>query len=482
MTTDKKDTIQADGAVLYCDGGTRPQPGFGGFGVHGYLYSKEAPKKGSGNPTQYLFEDGYKHKSLFKEGKDKKEITPINYINGFSAVPGPTTNNICEILGACTALDIAKDKGVNKVTIYTDSKLVVGGATQWLQNWKKNNWIKSDGQEVANVSYWKMLDDKMTALTQDEKTVEFKWTKGHSDCFGNNIADVLATVGVLHSTSGHLKTEIDYVSPEGYWKPKGEVHPFLSLKRLLFCTTQESNNPGEYYLADHDTDDDILGKRIADATYAYIKINEPDPVIEMIRQKQIKVCDNQNSLSAICLDQVTSSKVYETFLNYGEHCCYQRDVKRTDLVAVDKTPVTIQLEPIRLSIRAVEAVNVLCGILKTFQEDKSVFTPTDITSLIYDKDEKGKTKLKSEIGVGIKKIDIQANYAENKVTPIELFFDVDFMSRNSLKRLEDSEPEVTLITWIEADNTLRYATICKNKQGDVGIWCGFYSNMKFIFH
>lgn len=477
----KEPILKVDGIVLYCDGGTRPQPGHGGFGIHGYTYSNQTPKKGTGNQTQYLFSDGYQQKALFKEGKDKPEITPIQYISGFGTVATPTTNNVCEIVGATEALTIAKEKDSKTVTIYTDSKLVVQGASQWLQAWKKNNWIKSDGQEVANISYWKQLDDKIQELTQEDRKVEFKWTKGHSDCFGNNIADTLATIGVMHSTAGHYKTEISYHDTEGYWKTKSEVHPFLSLKRLLFCSTDTANTPGEYYLADHDKDDDILGKRIADATYAYVNIKTPDPIIEMIKKKQIEIANNQNKVVAILLDQVTNSNTYEAFSDYGEYYCYQNKPNKADLIAVDKTPVTLELEPIRLSIRAIEAVNTLAGILKVYNIDKTKFTPTDITNLFYEKDKKGNNQLKPSIGVGFKKIDVVANYDENKTTNIELFLDVDFMSRNSLKRLESSEPTITLLTWLEGSATLRYATVCTTKNGDEGIWCGFYSNMKFIF-
>lgn len=479
--TTKEAELKVDGIVLYCDGGTRPQPGHGGFGIHGYTYSNQTPKKGTGNQTQYLFSDGYQHKSLFKEGKEKKEITPIQYVSGFGTVTTPTTNNVCELVGAFEALNIAQYKDSKTITIYSDSKLVIQGATQWLPNWKNNNWTKSDGQEIANINYWKDLDNKITELTAQDKVINFKWTKGHSDCFGNNVADTLATIGVMHSTAGHYKTEIKYHDTDGFWKTKNQIHPFLTLKRLLFCSTDIANTPGEYYLADHDKDDDILGKRIADATYAYVKIKEPDPVIEMIKKKQIETCENQNKVVAILLDQVTSPNTYEAFIDYGDYYCYQPKRIKADLVAVDKTPVTLEMEPIRLSIRAIEAVNTLAGILNVYKTDKTKFTPTDITDLFYEKDKKGNNQLKSTIGVGFKKVDVVAGYEETKTTNIELFLDVDFMPRNALKKLETSDPTVTLLTWLEGGSTLRYATVCTTKEGDEGIWCGFYSNMKFIF-
>ena len=35
-----KGTVNKYGVVIYSDGGARPNPGYGGWGIHGYLYKK----------------------------------------------------------------------------------------------------------------------------------------------------------------------------------------------------------------------------------------------------------------------------------------------------------------------------------------------------------------------------------------------------------------------------------------------------------
>ena len=65
-----------------------------------------------------------------------------------------TTNNQMELLAPIKALNkIAK--GI-KVQIFTDSKYVKLGITEWIHNWKKNGWKTANKQPVKNkepVSY-----------------------------------------------------------------------------------------------------------------------------------------------------------------------------------------------------------------------------------------------------------------------------------------------------------------------------------------
>ena len=49
-----------------------------------------------------------------------------------------TTNNQMELSAAIEGLSILKEPC--NVELFTDSKYVMDGITQWIQNWKKNNW------------------------------------------------------------------------------------------------------------------------------------------------------------------------------------------------------------------------------------------------------------------------------------------------------------------------------------------------------
>ena len=67
-----------------------------------------------------------------------------------------TTNNQMELLAPIEALKKVP-KG-SKIEIFTDSKYVKSGITEWIHNWKKNGWKTADKQPVKNKELWIELD------------------------------------------------------------------------------------------------------------------------------------------------------------------------------------------------------------------------------------------------------------------------------------------------------------------------------------
>ena len=57
-----------------------------------------------------------------------------------------TTNNQMELLAPIQALK--KIPKGSKVQIFTDSKYVKSGITEWIHNWKKNGWKTANKQQV----------------------------------------------------------------------------------------------------------------------------------------------------------------------------------------------------------------------------------------------------------------------------------------------------------------------------------------------
>ena len=100
-----------------------------------------------------------------------------------------TTNNQMELSAAIEGLSILKEPC--DVELFTDSKYVMDGITQWIQNWKKNNWKTSAKKEVKNKELWQQLDQLMSY-----HQVQWHWVKGHSGDPGNETADLLANKGI----------------------------------------------------------------------------------------------------------------------------------------------------------------------------------------------------------------------------------------------------------------------------------------------
>ena len=96
-----------------------------------------------------------------------------------------TTNNQMELLASIKALK--KIPKGSKVQIFTDSKYVKSGITEWIHNWKKNGWKTANKQQVKNKELWTKLD-----LLTNEFEIDWNWVKAHSTDKLNNEVDLIA--------------------------------------------------------------------------------------------------------------------------------------------------------------------------------------------------------------------------------------------------------------------------------------------------
>jgi ribonuclease HI len=135
---------------IYTDGACRGNPGPGGWGA------------------------------LLVCGEERREIS------GSEAM---TTNNRMELCAAIGGLGALKRRCA--VKLYTDSKYVLQGATEWLPNWKARGWRTAARAPVKNQDLWERLDS--VASAQD---IEWHWVKGHSGHEENEYVDQLANVAI----------------------------------------------------------------------------------------------------------------------------------------------------------------------------------------------------------------------------------------------------------------------------------------------
>ena len=101
-----------------------------------------------------------------------------------------TTNNRMELTAVIKALEFYEQP--KEIEIFTDSKYVMQGITEWIKNWKNNQWKTSQKKDVKNKDLWLLLD-----LASEKHNIEWNWVKGHAGDYGNEIADKLATQAIL---------------------------------------------------------------------------------------------------------------------------------------------------------------------------------------------------------------------------------------------------------------------------------------------
>ena len=106
----------------------------------------------------------------------------ISYRAGFER---NTTNNQMELMAAIKAIEFL-DK-YNDINLNTDSNYVRQGITNWILNWKRNNWKTSTKKAVKNRELWERLDNLNLS-----KNIIWSWVKAHNVDEFNNQVDQLA--------------------------------------------------------------------------------------------------------------------------------------------------------------------------------------------------------------------------------------------------------------------------------------------------
>lgn len=100
-----------------------------------------------------------------------------------------TTNNRMELEATIQALQALKRRST--VALFTDSRYVTDGITQWIDGWKARGWHTAGKKPVKNMDLWQLLD----AQTSNHD-VTWHWVKGHDGDRENERADMLARRGI----------------------------------------------------------------------------------------------------------------------------------------------------------------------------------------------------------------------------------------------------------------------------------------------
>ena len=96
-----------------------------------------------------------------------------------------TTNNRMELMAPINALKNINSK--DPIEIFTDSKYVKNGITEWINTWVLNNWKTSNKEDVKNKDLWIELYKLNQSLN-----VKWNWVKAHAGDTLNEEVDMLA--------------------------------------------------------------------------------------------------------------------------------------------------------------------------------------------------------------------------------------------------------------------------------------------------
>ncbi|MFH1472933.1 MAG: ribonuclease HI [bacterium] len=144
--------------TIYTDGSSRGNPGPGGYAA-----------------------------VIFYEKSQNKEYRIKNneWVTEIGGHEEHTTNNRMELRAAIEALKFVSK---TQATLFTDSKYVMQGITEWIHNWQKKGWKTANRKPVLNQDLWQKL-----LQVSGGKEIEWKYVEGHTGHVLNERADEIAT-------------------------------------------------------------------------------------------------------------------------------------------------------------------------------------------------------------------------------------------------------------------------------------------------
>lgn len=474
--------------VLYTDGGCQPVPrGQGGWGIHGYYYIHQAPKQGQGckgfGPTPTGYVNGI---------AQEETVTVVGYVDACGSIMPNSTNNEAELVAFTNALRIVIETRPVACRLVLDSRYVLDAVTNDLETWAARGWRKSDGNPVANVERWKVIRELLNEA-HTLSVLSWDWTKGHGVDVGNNIADRLATAGVYAGNKGHDHERYTLSPSKKYWAPEANYNRFLMEGHWYFNTASTglaANLKHLYHMGNHGSDDDDLGKPIADTTYSVVMVSSPDPVLEQIRALQSHYADGHGIVVDAKLNNIFKPRVYDDILKHRS-MYLRRAETRMDIYDPGKVQLTRVAFPAKLAFRAIDALAELEELLVQYDADAlpDHHCLREITDVIYEevvvKDEPTyKVRLgNGQEAVAVKvPVDYSIPSGLKGTTDVVLTVGIDTPKRNFFAAVASQMPKVYVLSWPEpcSGAAFRYAVIVETITGECGIWAGAYANLRIV--
>jgi ribonuclease HI len=399
--------------------------------------------------------------------------------------PGDT-NNRAEMRAWMRAAAFMLEKKMEHVQFYVDSKYVIDGIYRDLPRWVANGWKKADGLPVKNQDLWEEIDEFVHQLRKHNIKFDIQWVKGHSDVYGNEMADTGATLGTALCLAGDFEERIvdpktlDHVgdAPEAAKKASTykEPHALLCGRRMIDVVNGEKltiDDKRVYATVSYDDKDPIkargLGVLAGDRFEGLVMLPEEDELYEMIREEQHRICDSAIIKPFVFeWDKVKSSRVVKEYKKAGQGIL--RRQKYNIMFNDNQTVLTRYLDPPRQARRCLESMNdkrmlhqeYIAGNLET----------VDITDMFFDEGKKGKLTIKPELAK-MKSLTYKHKHESGRNANIIMTFDFEIPSRNALAKAykQDKEIKVSLVFHDKTENTFRWSVIVETGQAT-----GIYNN------
>lgn len=371
------------GAVFYTDGGARPNPGYGGWGIYGYIYKKNPEiKKFNVVQNYYVTHEGYlpqqvqnnKNELVDRDMTAYPNIEIVKYINGYGGFREPVTNNYTELNAAVNAINTinyySEDPDapeIKDLTIVCDSDYALKAIRSDLSVLANKNWKDSEGKEVKNKWMLEKIHNEKKRLENNEINLNCRWVKGHSGDPGNEYSDWNATTGVYLSTRDNPINFVYHENPKDYWKYPEDRHPLLYLRRCYF-TSDVDTDKSTYIMGEHGKRNSFFMFPRSESVLAVIYLPKVVPTLQTIMKHQLKFLGGSEdpkkknlfiSRTKFSIDMLSlyNKEIQRSLHAFGTDAFYFRNTNNIGLVHANKEVIIEELNPQYLGFQFDEKVN-----------------------------------------------------------------------------------------------------------------------------
>ena len=291
MTDDKEllGNLTSDkelGIVVYTDGSAKPNPGFTGSGMHGYIYdmNHDGPFTKNKIPSGYTITD-----TEYDVLRSKKNnVEPLYYIDGYtSLITG--TSNTAELHGVINMLKKIKNKSfIKRIFFNLDSIYVLNIINKIISNTYRYD------NNTANIEIILELKSLIETIRSENRVIKVSKVKAHIGILGNELADQLALLGRLRATRNYEENFIYISNPRNYWTNKYSSD-LLNYTYLYFEPEDPEDEYGilEYKLTPKKkTPFEKLGEPDKGAMHGFIKLREEIPILKDL----VRLFKSQNNI------------------------------------------------------------------------------------------------------------------------------------------------------------------------------------------
>lgn len=431
--------------IVYTDGSCLPNQGFGGCGIFGFTCVELEKAKNFRYPikTNVIFTT-----KGMTTNNEKENIEVLEVFESILAVKHPkVTNNETELLAVQTVIRKALEiEGLSRVLIKTDSKYIVSSFNEYISNWKKNNWRRSNGETVSHLEIWQDIDSLRTTLTEKEITLELEWVKGHSDSFGNNLVDLFAGIGsnaakeCTDDSSPNVRVILDQVSDYKTYKDSFNDKDIVYNYNHLFFGSKEQDDINYCFLTSAN-DISGIGKRDITSLFS-VNIGYVPEVINRIKARYRSAVKGYSRMVSIRLPLLTDKTMLRLskYINIEDMMVTKHDGYETyfgmigctaPFVYSDNNNLPFIMSSNRLFTRIIDVNETL--------KQGTLLNPIDITDRIVKEGKLAFTNMD-------KFLEFESNFIKKNLKQVfRLSLGFDLPSYLSLKSIEEDIRKVELI-------------------------------------